>query len=65
VDRLSIVKPVYQTLPGWETDISDCKSYHDLPLKTKDYLGFISENAGFKINIVSVGPKRSQTFFVD
>jgi adenylosuccinate synthase len=65
VDRLSIVKPVYQTLPGWETDISDCKSYHDLPLKTKDYLDFISENAGFKINIVSVGPKRSQTFFVD
>ncbi len=65
VDRLSSVKPVYQTLPGWKTDISTCRNYSELPQQTKDYLDFISMNAGFKVDIVSVGPKRSQTFFVN
>ncbi len=65
VDRLSSVKPIYETLPGWTTDISNCKSYSELPQNTKDYLDFIAKNAGFKIDLVSVGPKRSQTFFVN
>jgi len=64
-ERLESVKPVYEVLPGWKTDISECKSYSELPVQTKDYLEFISRTAGFKINIVSVGPKRSQTFFID
>jgi adenylosuccinate synthase len=64
-DKLASVKPVYETLPGWKTDISECKSYSELPAQTKDYLNFISKNAGFKIDIVSVGPKRSQTFIID
>jgi adenylosuccinate synthase len=61
-DRLSNVQPVYELLPGWSTDISSCISFNDLPQKTKDYLGFISDKAGIKINIISVGPKREQTF---
>ncbi len=65
VERLSSVKPVYETLPGWNSDISGCLSYSDLPSKTKDYLNFISEKSGIKIKIVSVGPKRLQTFFVE
>jgi adenylosuccinate synthase len=64
VERLSNVEPVYETFPGWETDISSCTSYEMLPGKTKDYLNFISETACIKINIVSVGPKRAQTFSV-
>jgi len=52
-------------LPGWKEDISNCKNFHELPSKTKEYLNFISESAGFKIDIVSVGPKRAQTFFVN
>ncbi len=64
-DRLSYVKPVYKTLPGWKEDISNCRSFAELPSKTKEYLNFISESAGFKIDIVSVGPKRAQTFFVN
>ena len=63
VERLSAVKPVYEVLPGWKKDISNCLSYSDLPSETKDYLKFISEKSGFKIKIVSVGPKRQQTFY--
>lgn len=64
VNKLVDVKPVYETLPGWKKDISGCKSYSDLPEETKNYLSFLSESAGIKINIISVGPKRTQTFFV-
>jgi adenylosuccinate synthase len=62
VERLSCSVPVYESLPGWGTDISTCTSYINLPQKTKDYLGFISDASGIKINIISVGPKREQTF---
>jgi adenylosuccinate synthase len=62
--KLETVEPVYETLQGWKEDITNCKSYNGLPTKTKEYLDFISQKAGMKIKIISVGPKRSQTFFV-
>jgi adenylosuccinate synthase len=62
VDRLSSVTPVYETVDGWMVDISECKTYDELPQKTKEYLKFISNQANIKIEIVSVGPKRKQTF---
>ncbi len=64
VEKLNNVTTVYETLDGWMEDISDCKSYDELPRKTKEYLEFISDQANIKIEIVSVGPKRSQTFNV-
>ena len=60
-DRLSKVKPVYETLPGWKTDITHVRNYEELPAETKDYLPFISQQCGIEISIISVGPKRSQT----
>ncbi|VAX27015.1 Adenylosuccinate synthetase [hydrothermal vent metagenome] len=61
VDILDKVKPIYETLPGWKTDITEIRNFDDLPAETKSYLGFISEKSGFEISIISVGPKRSQT----
>jgi adenylosuccinate synthase len=55
---------VYETVDGWLDDISECRSYKELPEKTKNYLEFMSDKANIKIDIVSVGPKRDQTFFV-
>jgi adenylosuccinate synthase len=63
VDRLSQAVPVYESIPGWKMDISSCLSFNELPDKTKNYLNFISNKAGIKIDIVSVGPKRKQTFY--
>ena len=63
-ERLSSVKPIYKTVPGWNKDISNCESYHELPQATKDYLDLLSEESEIDINIISVGPKRAQTFFV-
>lgn len=61
VNRLSNVTPVYETLPGWNSDISNAKSFEELPAKAKDYLEFISKKSGFEIGIISVGPRRDQT----
>lgn len=61
VNQLMQVKPIYETLPGWKTNLSDIKYYKDLPSEAKDYLSFISHQAGFEISLISVGPKRQQT----
>jgi adenylosuccinate synthase len=64
VDQLSSVTPIYEELEGWNEDISNCLSYDELPAKTREYLDFIAKHSGIKIDIISVGPKRKQTFFV-
>lgn len=65
VEQLNSVTPVYEEVDGWMEDISNCNSYDELPQKTKDYLDFISKHSGINISIVSVGPKRKQTFWVN
>lgn len=65
VEQLSAVKPIYEELDGWNEDISNCPSYEELPKKTKEYLDFIARHSNVKVEIISVGPKRRQTFFVN
>ena len=65
IEKLNMVKPIYETVEGWNEDIADCRSYAELPEATKNYLNFISEKSETKFGIVSVGAKRKQTFFTD
>ena len=53
--------PIYEELPGWRTDITDCRSYKDLPREAKDYIEFIEDHAGVPVSIIAVGPDREQT----
>lgn len=62
-DRLSRIRPIYEVLPGWRKDISNCRNYSELPAETKNYLEFICKKSGVKMEIISVGPKRDQTFY--
>jgi len=64
VEQLSAVTPIYEELDGWNEEISNCQSHDELPSKTREYLNFIAKHSGIKIEIISVGPKRKQTFFV-
>lgn len=54
-------EPVYETLPGWTDDITACRRIEDLPENAQRYLDFITEKTELPIDIVSVGPRRSQT----
>jgi adenylosuccinate synthase len=65
VDDLRRVKPVYETLPGWQTDVSQLRKLADLPAGARRYLDRISELVGRPIEVVSVGPARDQTIFVE
>ena len=58
-------EPVYEELPGWNTDLSGASRLEDLPVEARDYLDFISEGAGVPIKLVSVGPERHQTILLD
>jgi adenylosuccinate synthase len=57
------VKPVYEELPGWKTDLTHATSVDDLPPAAKDYVDFLSDQVGVHIRLVGVGPGREQ--FVD
>ncbi|RJP71862.1 MAG: adenylosuccinate synthase [Ignavibacteriales bacterium] len=65
VHQFDKIEPVYETLPGWKQNINKAKTYDELPEATKNYLEFISSTAGFKIKIISVGPKRDETILLD
>ncbi|MEF2231392.1 MAG: adenylosuccinate synthase [Pseudodesulfovibrio sp.] len=56
------VTPVYEVMPGWDEDLSACRSWGDLPANAVGYLRRIEAVSGVKIGIVSVGPDRVQTF---
>ena len=63
ISRLAQAGPVYDTLPGWDDDISSARDFHDLPQNAQDYVGCIEEIAGRPVNMIGVGPKRSQVIY--
>ncbi|HLY83209.1 MAG TPA: adenylosuccinate synthase [Acidimicrobiales bacterium] len=54
------VTPVYEELPGWQTDLSGATELHHLPAAAKDYVAFLADQAGTPIRLVGVGPGREQ-----
>jgi adenylosuccinate synthase len=61
VDDLRRVRPVYETLPGWQQEITDVRRLQDLPDNARRYLDRLAELVGRPVEIVSVGPDRQQT----
>ena len=59
--RLSEIQAVYETLPGWPEEIDDATDRAGLPGNAQRYLQRIEEAVGVPIEIVSVGPERTQT----
>lgn len=55
------IEPVYQIFKGWNSNITDVKSYENLPETFKTYIDFIEKETGVRISIVSTGPDRSET----
>ncbi len=57
-------KPILQSFPGWEEDISKSKNYEDLPPNLRKYVRFIGDETKVPIDVVSVGPGREQTLWL-
>jgi adenylosuccinate synthase len=54
------VTPVYEELPGWQTDLSAVTERSQLPTAALDYVSFLEEQIGVPIRLVGVGPGREQ-----
>ncbi len=65
LSMLAACQPIYETLPGWPEDISDIRKRDDLPANTLAYLNRIEELTQTPVDIISVGPGRSQTIVVN
>ena len=65
LDDLTAVKPVYEWHDGWKQDISGARCWEDLPVNARKYLERVAELVRSKIAIISVGPRRDQTFSVE
>ena len=55
---LNNAKPVYEYFDGWKEDISDCRSFDELPEAAKKYIDFIETQIGVQIKYISVGAER-------
>ncbi len=55
------VKPIYQELQGWHTDLTKMTNEEEFPQQFKDYIKFLEEFLETPIKIVSIGPDRNQT----
>ncbi len=54
------VTPIYETLPGWKSDLTSVTRYEELPGAAKGYVRFVQEVTGVSISVVGVGPGREQ-----
>jgi adenylosuccinate synthase len=54
-------RPVYETLPGWPDDLTQARSWTDLPEAAREYVRYLSKQIRIPVSIVSVGPERKQT----
>jgi adenylosuccinate synthase len=59
------IECVYRSLPGWKTATHAITHYDKLPQATRDYLAFVEKESGSRVGVVSNGPDRNQTIFVD
>ena len=53
-------KPVFETLPGWKSDVRGVTDYAALPENARRYVEFLESRIGVPIKIVSTGPKRHE-----
>lgn len=56
-----IVQPIYQTFKGWKSDITSIRTFDDFPKELKSYIDFLEVNLQVPIQMISVGPDRTQT----
>lgn len=53
--------PVYESVPGWQQDLTGMRTMDELPIELKNYITYLEEQLNVPITVVSVGPDRSQT----
>ncbi len=61
---LRLIRPRYETLPGWSSSTLGITDFDQLPKAAQDYVGFLSDSVGVEIGLISTGPERDQTIIL-
>src|SRR2546429_876490 len=59
------IKCIYAKMPGWRSPTLGITKLEKLPKAARDYLAFLEKESGARIGMISTGPGREQTIFVD
>ena len=65
ISHLKHCEPVYEQMPGWRASTAQVRRPQDLPAAARRYIERLSELCGAPVDIVSVGPARDQTIWMD
>ncbi|WP_224245875.1 adenylosuccinate synthase [Hyalangium gracile] len=60
-EDLARVKPVYETLPGWDEKLAGVRTFDELPENAKRYVRRVEEISGVPVTCISVGADRGET----
>ncbi len=58
IEELNAAKPIYEYLPGFQCDISGCRTAEELPKEALEYISYIEKKIECPIKYVSVGAER-------
>jgi len=59
------IECVYRKMSGWRTSTKGIAELNKLPKAAREYLEFVEKESGARIGMVSTGPGREETIFVD
>jgi adenylosuccinate synthase len=59
------IECIYQKMPGWRTPTQGITRLEKLPKAAREYLTFVERETAARIGIISTGPGREQTIFLD
>jgi len=61
IESLTKAEPVLKSFSGWKKSIKECRNFAELPAGAVKYIDFIEKQLETPVEIVSVGPRRSET----
>lgn len=60
LDNLDGATPVWTESPGWHQDTTGMRTFEELPVEARNYIGLIEKQIGAPVTYVGVGPAREQ-----
>jgi adenylosuccinate synthase len=61
MSEVSRAEPVYESMPGWEEDLTGVRHFDDLPGCAQSYIERIANLVEVSVAFISVGPGRDET----
>tara|TARA_Y100001960_G_C14746599_1_gene865987 strand:- start:682 stop:1968 length:1287 start_codon:yes stop_codon:yes gene_type:complete len=58
------IKPIYETLKGWQKSTQKCKTFSELPSNAKKYIKRIEKLIDCPVSMVSTSPERDDTILL-